>query len=105
MLQISTAICGYGDETWITKVSVLEMNETFYELKITGHGHCFHAMVGIHAYGAFLCIPSWQFGCELASFSDRFYNFYRIRQSLDVYISETLANAICLLPTLKKTGQ
>ena len=44
MLQISTTICGYGDETWITEVNVLEMNETFYELKITGHGQCFHAM-------------------------------------------------------------
>ena len=93
--------CCYGGEKWLTQVIVLQMNETFYEIIVTGRGHCFHAMVGIHAYGAFLCVPSWQFGCELASFSDKFYTRERVMRSLDAYIAETLSCAVSLLHNIK----
>ena len=100
MLQISTSICEYLGEKWIAHVEVIENNEFFYEVKITGRKHSFHVMVGVHAHGVFLCIPAHQFGCELASIYDLFFNRH-IRDSFDPYVVETLSSAIRLLPPIK----
>ena len=101
MLPISTGICRYLDERWIAHVEVLDDNEFFYEIKITGRGHSFHTIVGAHANGIFLCIPARQFGCELASIYDLSHN-KNIRSAFDPYTIETLSSAIRLLPPIRK---
>ena len=101
MLQILTSVCGCHDDEWVTELNILNNNESFYEVRITGRGHAFHAMIGTHEHGGFLCIPSFQFGCQLSFFSDLFYNRERIMRTFDPYIAETLARAISLLPEIR----
>ena len=98
MLEILTGLCECHDNKWVTQLDIINDNENFYEVKITGNGHSFHAMIGAHIFGGFLCIPALQFGCQLSYFSDLFYNRERIMRSLDPYIAETLTCAISLLP-------
>ena len=102
MLEILTEACECHDNQWMTQLDVINNNDSFYEVNITGRGHCFHAMIGIHKHGGFLCIPALQFGCQLSYFSDLFYNRERIMRSIDdPYIAETLARAISLLSELR----
>ena len=49
-----------------------------YEVKVTARGSSFHLIVGHHQYGKFICIPNWNIGTELASLTDRFWNYERL---------------------------
>ena len=101
MLQVSTSVCEYLGQKWITHIEIIEDNEFFYEVKITGRDQSFHATIGAYTHGLFLCIPSWKFGCELSSIYDLFYNRH-IRDAFDPYIVKTLSSAIRLLPPIQK---
>ena len=45
-----------------------------YEADLEARGFSFHLIFGSQVNGNFLCIPNWQFGCELAELSDRSWN-------------------------------
>lgn len=49
------------------------------ELDIEANGYRFHALVGSHRDGNFLCIPNWNIGSELAGLDDEFWNEERLR--------------------------
>jgi hypothetical protein len=51
---------------------------TPYEMEVTARGSSFHIICGRHQYGNFICIPNWNIGTELASFSDCFWNMERL---------------------------
>lgn len=51
-----------------------------YEAEVTARGSSFHLIFGTHAYGFYLCIPNWNVGSELASFTDLFWNTERLNQ-------------------------
>jgi len=103
-MMLSTSVCEYLGQTWIAHVEILEDDGLFYEVKITGREHSFHAIIGAHTNGVFLCIPAWQFGCELDSIHDLFFNRH-IRDSFDPYFVETLSSAIRLLPPIRKDSK
>ena len=47
MLEILTSVCEcHKDNQWTTKLDIIKDNEFVYEVKITGNGHAFHAMIG-----------------------------------------------------------
>jgi len=46
MLEILTGICKCHDNEWVTQLDIINDSENFYEVKITGNGHSFHAMIG-----------------------------------------------------------
>ena len=49
------------------------------ELDIKANGWMFHAIIGSHRDGNFLCIPNWDVGSELAGLDDGFWNEERLR--------------------------
>lgn len=49
-----------------------------YEIEVTARGSTFHLIVGHHQYGKYICIPNWNIGTELASLTDRFWNYERL---------------------------
>ena len=50
------------------------LKEEPYEAEVNAMGYSFHILFGHHRDGWFLCIPNWNFGCELAHPSDLFWN-------------------------------
>ena len=49
------------------------------ELDICANGWDFHAIIGSHRDGRFLCIPNWDIGIELSRLGDSFWNEERLR--------------------------
>lgn len=49
-----------------------------YEMTLIAQGYSFHLIFGSQINGRFLCIPDWQFGCELAQLSDKSWNLNSI---------------------------
>lgn len=45
-----------------------------YEMTLDARGCSFHLIFGSQINGNFLCIPNWQFGCELADYNNRSWN-------------------------------
>lgn len=45
-----------------------------YEMTLETQGCSFHLIFGSQINGNFLCIPNWQFGCELSDYPDRHWN-------------------------------
>lgn len=45
-----------------------------YEMTLDARGCSFHLIFGSQINGRFLCIPNWQFGCELAQLTNRSWN-------------------------------
>ena len=43
-------------------------------MTVNAQGYSFHLIFGRQINGRFLCIPNWQFGCELAQLSNRSWN-------------------------------
>jgi hypothetical protein len=61
-----------------------------YEVEVTARGSTFHLIVGHHRYGDYICIPNWNVGTQLASLTDRFWNYERLTgytelKSVDAY--------------------
>ncbi len=49
-----------------------------YEMYLEARGYRFHLIFGSQVNGNFLCIPDWDFGCELASLTDKTWNLHAI---------------------------
>ena len=90
-------MCTIGDRSWLVRIEIMHPGEDFWELVVSGDGNRFHILVGRYSYGSFLCIPRPGISCELASFSDLFWNRESIGQYLNAFDTETLVQAICKL--------
>ncbi len=82
---------------WYGSVEVTNRTETGYEVKISGRGSSFYAIIGSYEYGNYICIPSWQVGCELASLKDTFWNLEQLQQQMSKVDAITLATAIAAI--------
>lgn len=60
-----------------------------YEAEIEALGYSFHIIFGSQINGGFLCIPNWNYGCELGSLSDIDWNLHSIlHNDFDVLMYE-----------------
>lgn len=85
---------GKQKKRWTGELHLLRKDNNFYELEITGRGSSFHAMVGHHQYGNFICIPNYDVGSELADYSDIFWNQERLTGQLSKADAITVACAL-----------
>lgn len=96
-------LCSYcsGKQTrkWKGNLRLLRRDGHSYELEIEGRGTYFHAIVGKHSYGNFICIPNHDVGCELSDYADVFWNRERLSHQLKKVDAATVA---CALPYLKE---
>ena len=89
-------VCKFGEESWTITVVPLNINikDGFYELMISTDTSQLHLIIGKHAYGDFLCIPSLCLSCQLDSIYDSFWNRIRFRCFLSDRDVETI---VCVL--------
>jgi hypothetical protein len=66
-------------QKWDGGISLIRLTEP-YEIEVSARGSEFHMIFGAHEYGNYLCIPNWSIGTEMASLSDRFWNYERLVQ-------------------------
>ena len=64
------------------KIRPICLDKEPYEMTLDTHGCSFHLICGRQINGNFLCIPNWQFGCELADYSEKSWN---MNSMLDKY--------------------
>ena len=97
-----TCSADFGDEKvdWKACVSIIFHAPYMCEAVAEGRSTTFHFIVGYQMNGCFLCVPSHDFGCELAALSDTFWNRERISAYLCPIDTITLANAIACLDDL-----
>ena len=71
----------YKDSRGATRTGEMEILKSGgnMELDIKANGWMFHAIIGSHRDGNFLCIPNWDVGSELAGLDDGFWNEERLR--------------------------
>ena len=55
-------------------INPIQLDQEPYEANLEAQGYRFHLIFGTQINGNFLCIPNWQFGCELAGLSDKDWN-------------------------------
>ena len=65
-----------------------------YELNFSINGSSYHVLLGSHKFGNFICIPNWDVGCELAHFTDIFWNEERLARYLDSKDAKAIAHGI-----------
>lgn len=71
---------GMKPREWKGIINVLN-NQAPYEMEISARGSYFHLIVGKHAYGNYMCLPNWNIGSEMASMSDSFWNWERLKEA------------------------
>lgn len=65
-----------------------------YEFNVSVNGSSFHVLLGSHLGGNFICIPNWEIGCELASYTDTFWNLEKLNKHINPIDAECLAYTI-----------
>lgn len=83
------------NEVSYNKASIypIRLDQEPYEMSLDAQGSSFHLIFGSQVNGNFLCIPNWQFGCELSDLDDRSWNLNSILHS-DSYLTYEDATAI-----------
>lgn len=79
---------------WTGQIQLLHKEGNSFELEITGRGTYFHAVVGRHCHGNFICIPDHDVGCGLSDYSDVFWNRERLSGQLEMADAITVACAL-----------
>ena len=89
-----------GKEKWNGELKLIRQAPGGYEVEITGRGTYFHAIIGKHRDGQYICIPNHDVGCELSNYSDAFWNRERLSKHLKKADAITVACALCHLEDL-----
>lgn len=76
---------------WTGEIRLLHREGHSCELEITGRGTYFHAIVGRHRHGNFICIPNHDVGCGL---SDVFWKRECLSGQLEMADATTVACAL-----------
>lgn len=91
-------ICANKTEKRLTKwtgiITNLKGSEEQCEFEVQSRGTYYHVIIGKHDYGHYVCVPNWDVGCELADYSDLFWNTERLSKQLRTVDAITVATAI-----------
>jgi len=84
---------GRKKEEWIGYVSRITNHGSHYEIQIESRSG-FLIMVGKYNYGAFISIPAFGIGCDLAGYDDYFWNNEQLRSRMNKVDAATVAEAL-----------
>lgn len=79
---------------WIGKVDIIEKDEHFMELRISGRGSSFLVIVGRYINGHFLCIPELNVGCALSRPDNILWNLNRVSGIMNIVDAVTVVYGI-----------
>jgi hypothetical protein len=80
--------------TWSGEINNIKSSKGNCEMEVTARGYFYHVIFGPHAYGNYLCVPNWNVGCELADYSDLFWNTERLSRIISNQDAITIATAV-----------
>jgi len=80
--------------TWSGEINNIKGSKGNCEMEVTARGYFYHVIFGSHAYGNYLCVPNWNVGCELADYSDLFWNTERLSRIISNQDAITIATAV-----------
>ena len=95
-----TSFTGKRQEKWNGEIRLIKKEGERYEVEISGRGTFFHAIIGKHIYGYYICIPNLYMGCELSDYEDVFWNRERLSTVLKKTDATTVAYALTHLKEL-----
>lgn len=84
---------------WTGQIKKIRGVKENCEMEVNARGSYFHVIFGSHSYGNYVCIPNWNVGCELADYSDIFWNTERLSGVI------SYENAITIATAVKEAGQ
>lgn len=61
-------------------IKPIRLDREPYEITLEARGYSFHLIFGSQIYGNFMCIPNYQFGCELAGLTNKDWNLHSMLQ-------------------------
>lgn len=74
------------------KIRLIHGDDTRYEAVISAYGYCYHVIYGKYQNGWYVCIPSKNFGCEMAYPDDISWNLNAMtKTTTDVFYEEAVA--------------
>ena len=79
---------------WSGIITNLKGSARQCEFEVQSRGSYYHVIIGKHDYGHYVCVPNWNVGCELADYSDLFWNTERLSKQLRTADAITVATAI-----------
>lgn len=84
---------GRKQEEWSGYVKRITNHGSHYEIQIESRSG-FLFMIGKYNYGAFISIPAFGVGCDLAGFDDYFWNNEQLRSRMNRVDAATVAEAL-----------
>jgi hypothetical protein len=83
-------------QQWSGYIKLIHNYGSHFEIHIESRSG-FICMIGKYKYGAFISIPAFGVGCELAGYSDYFWNYERLTKLMNQVDAITVAEALrCL---------
>lgn len=93
-----------GNKTWSGTIRLLCHTATYYEAVAEARGTCFYLIAGSYQNGNYLCVPNHRIGCDLAQYTDLFWNREQISRFLNPVDTESLVCAVSQLPKFKESN-
>lgn len=80
--------------TWSGKINNIRGSKGNCEMEVSARGYFYHVIFGSHTYGNYVCVPNWNVGCELADYSDLFWNIEHLSRIISNQDAITIATAV-----------
>lgn len=87
-------LSGRHKTTWTGQIYKIKGIRENCEMDVIARGSHFHVIFGSHSSGNYLCIPNQNVGCELAHYSDIFWNCERLSRIIGYTDAITIATAV-----------
>lgn len=81
-------------ETWKGQIKHLANHGGFYEMEVTGRGSSFKVLFGQTEYYHWICIPNYDVGCDMAEWSNLFWNREKLTGLIGTVDAITVAEAL-----------
>lgn len=82
------------ERVWSASWELIDAGFDNIEMRISGAGSAYTAVVGSSSAGRFLYLPDCEMGCPLASLEDSYWNYERISGHLCETDAVTIAGAL-----------
>lgn len=79
---------------WTGTIVSCKGTEELCEFELKSRGSYYHVILGKHNYGYYVCIPSWDVGCELSGYTDTFWNTENLSKQIGIVDAITVATGI-----------
>jgi hypothetical protein len=81
-------------ETWKGRIRHFVDHGGFYEMEVTGRGSSLKVLFGKTDYYHWICIPNYDVGCDMAEWSNHFWNYEKLSGLIGTIDAVTVTEAL-----------